>query len=615
MSELEPLQMKIELTVIEDLGIKLYGKLPPVISEIIANAWDADAVSVEISIPEGKIDESSMIRIEDVGMGMSYKEIITKYLRIGRKKREEEETDKTPNGRSVMGSKGIGKLSVFGVSKIVEVETVKNHVMNSFRMNIDDILKDARNTGIYKPQVLETNKDVTKERGTVVILRNLKRKTMISSDSIKRDVARHFAIIDEKFKVSINGERITKVDKYNKERMSELWEFEDEIIDKENPEWKVSGWIGTTETPLDEVDRGVVVMARGKLLQAPTTFEAKVGEKYSYSYLVGEVHAEFLDTGEDLIATNRQSLVWESPQGTALREWGKQTLKKIAKEWDEKRRVKKERVIREEPEFKEWLEKLRGPEKNVADKVIRVIAGTELIDDERRKELARYMMESFDQQVFQVMVNNLGENPRDVEVIEVFQEWDVIEAREILRMVKGRLISIERLEKLVDSEAREIPTLHEFFRKWPWILDPTWTRWQDEVRYSEILKKKFPDQKLDEPDRRIDFVCIGIGDTINIIELKKPAYSVKANDFDQLIDYQEFVRENLGSDVKRGYNDVAGYLIAGKMQNDRVTQRRKKESENSRIYVRRYEDLIVTARQLHAEFKEKLNQFSSALDK
>ena len=36
--------MKIELTAIEDLGIKLYGKLPPVISEIVANSWDADAV-------------------------------------------------------------------------------------------------------------------------------------------------------------------------------------------------------------------------------------------------------------------------------------------------------------------------------------------------------------------------------------------------------------------------------------------------------------------------------------------------------------------------------------------------------------------------------------------
>jgi len=50
-------------------------------------------------------------------------------------------------------------------------------------------------------------------------------------------------------------------------------------------------------------------MARGKLLQTPTSFEAKVGATYSYSYLVGEINAEFLDAEENLIATHRQSVV------------------------------------------------------------------------------------------------------------------------------------------------------------------------------------------------------------------------------------------------------------------------------------------------------------------
>ena len=46
-----PLVIKIELPVIEDLGIKLHGKLPPVISEMVANSWDADAKRVEITLP------------------------------------------------------------------------------------------------------------------------------------------------------------------------------------------------------------------------------------------------------------------------------------------------------------------------------------------------------------------------------------------------------------------------------------------------------------------------------------------------------------------------------------------------------------------------------------
>jgi len=604
--------MRIELTVIEDLGIKLYGKLPPVISEIVANAWDADAKKITISIPEGEIDSNSVLQIEDDGMGMTYDDIKDKYLRIGRKKREEEKTDQTPGGRSMMGSKGIGKLSVFGVSKVVEVHTTANHRLNSFRMDIVDILKEARTSGIYHPEELESDKKVEQEHGTMILLSNLKRSTSIPVDSVRRNVAKHFSVIGDDFQVIINNKPITSADKYNRDNMAELWEFDDEVIDEKHPNWKVNGWIGTTANPLEENERGVVIMARGKLLQTPTTFDTKVGSKFSYSYMIGEINAEFLDDKEDLIATNRQSLIWESAQGDALKAWGNENLKRIADQWAAKRKAARERVIRDDPEFKNWLDSLERAERRIADRVIGVITSSETISDERRKDLARFMMESFDHKVFHEMVGELGDNPDPVKVLEVFHEWDVIEAREILRMVKGRMSTIGELQKLIDTNAKEVPTIHNFFKDWPWILEPTWTRWQDEVRYSKLLHKKFPDDKLDESDRRIDFVCIGVGDTINVIELKRPGYSVKSKDFDQLIDYQEFVRENLGTDRSRGYNDVAAYIVAGKMQTDRVTSRRKKDSENSRVYVKRYEDLIVTARQLHAEFEERLDEFEKA---
>ena len=35
--------MEFELTTIEHLGVKLYSFLPPVIGELVSNAWDADA--------------------------------------------------------------------------------------------------------------------------------------------------------------------------------------------------------------------------------------------------------------------------------------------------------------------------------------------------------------------------------------------------------------------------------------------------------------------------------------------------------------------------------------------------------------------------------------------
>jgi hypothetical protein len=49
MSEVEkPFELKISLNVLEHLGINLYSNVPSVLSEIVANAWDADATQVRV---------------------------------------------------------------------------------------------------------------------------------------------------------------------------------------------------------------------------------------------------------------------------------------------------------------------------------------------------------------------------------------------------------------------------------------------------------------------------------------------------------------------------------------------------------------------------------------
>ena len=171
MKSRDPLAIKIEHPVIEDLGIKLYGKLPPVVSEMVANSWDADASRVEIELPEGAITGESAIVVSDCGDGMSYDDIAGKYLRIGRKRRDEEGDDRTPRGRRVMGRKGIGKLSVFGIATDVEVSTVKDGKRNTIAMNIDDMLRHAGGGGgEYRPRIVDDDSATADDNGTRITL-------------------------------------------------------------------------------------------------------------------------------------------------------------------------------------------------------------------------------------------------------------------------------------------------------------------------------------------------------------------------------------------------------------------------------------------------------------
>lgn len=72
--------MSLSLNVLNHLGINLYSNIPAVLSEIVANSWDADATRVDITISDDEIV------IKDDGCGMSAEDINNKFLLLDIKK-------------------------------------------------------------------------------------------------------------------------------------------------------------------------------------------------------------------------------------------------------------------------------------------------------------------------------------------------------------------------------------------------------------------------------------------------------------------------------------------------------------------------------------------------
>ena len=132
----ENLKLVFDPNTIEHLGISLYSKLPSVLSELISNSWDADANNVEIDFVD--IEGKKEIHFTDDGHGMTFNELQTKYLVIGRNRRKKSGLQESPRGRKVIGKKGLGKLSVFGICNIIEVLSVKDNVRNHFRMDLSE---------------------------------------------------------------------------------------------------------------------------------------------------------------------------------------------------------------------------------------------------------------------------------------------------------------------------------------------------------------------------------------------------------------------------------------------------------------------------------------------
>ncbi|WP_203230045.1 ATP-binding protein [Azotobacter chroococcum] len=156
-------EMTVDLNVLKHLGINLYSNIAAVLTEAVANAWDADASSVQIRVAPN----NEWIEIEDDGIGMSVDDLNGKYLRVGYRRRDEdtEHGCKTAKGRPVMGRKGLGKLSLFSIANVIEVQSAKDGDAHGFRMSVPGIQQAVQEKRAYHPERLERG-TLTATRGT-----------------------------------------------------------------------------------------------------------------------------------------------------------------------------------------------------------------------------------------------------------------------------------------------------------------------------------------------------------------------------------------------------------------------------------------------------------------
>lgn len=185
-------QMSINLQVLNHLGLNLYSNTSAVLSEVVANAWDADATEVNIQI------DGDTISITDNGIGMNLADINNKYLTVGYQKRSES-GESLIFHRPVMGRKGIGKLSMFSIANTVEVYSKKDAEVNGFKIDTNSLREAIKTNDTYYPVELPTDNLLFTNNGTKIILSDLKKKrTAALASHLRQRLARRFAIIGAK---------------------------------------------------------------------------------------------------------------------------------------------------------------------------------------------------------------------------------------------------------------------------------------------------------------------------------------------------------------------------------------------------------------------------------
>jgi len=570
----DPLKFRIELNVLKHLGIGLYSSTPAVVTEIIANAWDADAKLVTIKLD---VDGDTIV-VQDDGHGMTREDVQGKFLAVGYSRRTSSTKDMSKSGdRRVMGRKGIGKLAMFSLAKSITVVTkAAESDAVAFTVDVNALLaaaEEAKDVADYPVIPADVPADFNLSHGTRITLTNLSNKIHKTEGYLRPRLARRFGVFSDSFRVRLGETDITRADAGYYSDLQFLWYFDDAtktqveplatalassqapaggtpakcvravnaVLAGDVPNFVLGGFIASVDKPAklgrgDESLNKLAVFANGRLFQEDILPE--LGDaRYFNSYLVGEIHADFLDNdGQDRATASRESIRHDDERFQALRSHLRNVFSTIRDQWDEWRIDQGyANTPGKNPEIEAWIESFKDArDRRAADRLMTSIGKLNLNNDEAKDANAKNLLYGsavvgFEKLRARSQLDRL-DSITDVlspEFQAIFASLDEIEASHYVDIVRGRLDVIEKFEKeIVDAKKQEKVAQNYLFGHL-WLLDPTWDRVMGseemEVRLSKELKQACPDT---DEGARLDIAYRTTAGRHVIIELKRPGLYV-----------------------------------------------------------------------------------------
>jgi len=622
-------EMKLSLNVLNHLGINLYSNVPAILAEVVANAWDADAEKVTVTIAP---DESSIV-ITDDGHGMTANDINAKFLTVGYQRREAGEGKTPKHGRDVMGRKGIGKLSLFSIADEIEVQSARNGERNGFTMKLSDIReKIAKGEGTYEPVALEQDK-LAVTQGTTIVLRSIRKRLFSAEQALRKRIARRFSVIgaEHKFAVEVNGAPIGVEDRAYGHKLQYLWHYgprgkaliasaKNLYSDYARTIADVDGWIGSVreagalEEDGENLNR-IVVMVRGKLAQEDILESFNEGGIYT-KYLMGEIHADFLDVDEkeDIATSSRQAMIEDDPRYQKLKDAIQAELKHIKNQWTDLRNESGEAAALEIAPIRDWYRGLGADDRGRAKKLFGRINQLTIDDEQQRSTLLKHGVLAFEslryRQNLDALENISLENL--AAFAEIFGHHDDLEATLYHQIIAGRIRVVDALRQKVDDDVRE-RVIQEHLFDHLWLLDPAWERATETEFMEQRVETEFAaiEAGLTEEEKkgRLDLKYRKASGRHVIIELKRSGVRIDTDKLlPQVRKYQKALKKLLTQMGRQG-EAIDIICVVGKALTDWTNDVERKTSEeqfkllDARVVL--YDELIDSAFLAYKEYLDK----------
>jgi hypothetical protein len=635
--EKNPLHFKVLGRTLEHFGVQMYKRRTVAIAELVANCWDAGAKEVFIEVPTTNYNQAtSHIVIRDTGFGMSFDDVQQAYLVLGRNRRKaggaevelpldfnEIKPIETPSSsdlkpsskkRRVMGRKGIGKLAGFGLAQQMTVTTWKGDKGLEFYLNLNELkLDDNASEAVPIKWKWITPKPEHGSSGTIVSMQILKHKTSIDVPELRMSLARRFSR-------TVRGEMVIKVNSFGLPDPTPPLDFREPPIEEAKPHLLesflsdgsvVRYWYGfaTNLIHLREL-RGFTILVNGKVAQAPPFFfdvEATASGQHSTKYVIGEIEADFIDTGiddeSDLVSTDRQEIDWEDDRVKVLLKWGQELSRKALSDCAKFRGDRAKKEVLTDSTISSRIIRLDKASQKEINRFIGIL-GNRDEDKVRTIELADALVRAYEFRQFHDVIEDIekaSEDPNKLaEMLRQLTDWKVLESRAILEIVKGRLDILDKFRKMLCNDAPETASkknpenMHDLLGANPWLLNPEWQVLAEEKKITTQLRE-WGKQDLPNFDGRYDFLALEREGFLVVIEIKRPDYPAELDELNKLTVYAEHLS-------KAHSGDIQMVFICGSEPN-MSEQARRRFKEMPDYEIRHWNTLFDRTRQVYEHYR------------
>ncbi len=642
-------EMNLDLNVLNHLGINLYTKIPAVLSEAVANAYDADAKNVDITI------SSDCVTITDDGSGMSNDQVNKRFLTVGYQKRND--IKETPIfHRKPMGRKGIGKLSLFSIANNIEVHTYNGETKDAFQIDVNELksfIADGENSRQHKsftPTPITPNIDA---QGTIIKLTNIrKNRTLNNVEKIRTELARRFNVLNDNFQVNINGAPLDLTDRKYFEYVSKIYIYgkcgfdlgktckhltygSEARHNSFGENYSITGWIGFVDSPErlktsddEENANKIFLFCRGKMGQEDILSSIRNSSNYN-QYIVGVINADFFDIdntetsqGVDMATTSRENFNQESEEYKALKEFLIEEIKHIGNDWN---RIKENEGIKKaveiEPTIEPWFNNLGKDEQKVAKKVFGSI-NKSLSNESERKEMTKYGILAFEKMRFAHNLSVIEEMNGDslIDIGKTLGGVDALEASLYYQIVNGRLDVLKKFKEIIGKDENALEkVIQGYLFEHLWLLDPAWERPTSNIEMEKTIKKLFDDNVNltdKEKDARLDICYKNFAGKTIVIELKRYNRVLSFGELvDQVNKYSTALEKCL---QQQGYNpkNYEIIVILGKAINNDFAQDEKVRQAiapmQSRVVY--YDKLISDAQNAYKSYFDRHDELNDIIE-